>query len=240
MQHLSLTLDTPEENLALDEALLDRAEQGNQEGEILRLWEPHAPMAVLGRSSRIDQEVNQAECRRRGIPIFRRSSGGAAILTGPGCLMYAVVLSYDAQPHLRAIDQAHAFVLDRVVSALQALVPDITQRGTSDMVIGDRKFSGNSLRCKRRHLLYHGTILFDFPLDLIGQCLGSPAREPDYRAGRDHLEFLVNLPLDAATIRQAIIAAWDAHEPTDDWPRDLVAELVRERYSQDEWNHQFG
>jgi lipoate-protein ligase A len=240
MRHLCLTLDTPEENLALDEALLDQAELGASGAEVLRIWEPPKPLVVLGRSSRFEQEVNAHECQRQGVPILRRSSGGSAVLAGPGCLMYAVVLSYDVRPHLRPIDQAHAFVLDHIVSALRPLVPDIERQGTSDIAIGDRKFSGNSLRCKRNFLLYHGTILYDFALKSIGQCLGSPARQPEYRAGRDHDDFLINLPLGGTAIRQAIIAAWNAHEPAEDWPRDLVASLVRERYSQEKWNRQFG
>ena len=55
------------------------------------------------------------------IPILRRSSGGAAIVAGPGCLMYAVVLSYEARPELRDISRAHAFVLDRLATCAQQL-----------------------------------------------------------------------------------------------------------------------
>ena len=89
MQRLDLTLPTPAENLALDEALLDWAEEDTSDREFLRIWESPQPMVVVGRSSRIAQEVNTAECRERHIPIVRRSSGGAAIVAGPGCLMYA-------------------------------------------------------------------------------------------------------------------------------------------------------
>ena len=67
MHHLDVTLGSPEENLALDEALLDRAEQGGEAGDILRLWEPPTPLVVLGRSSRLEQEVNETECRRLDI-----------------------------------------------------------------------------------------------------------------------------------------------------------------------------
>ncbi len=41
MHLLDLTLDSPIENIALDEALLDAAEAAPDEnGEVLRLWEP--------------------------------------------------------------------------------------------------------------------------------------------------------------------------------------------------------
>ena len=143
MQHLWLTLPTPEENLALDEALLDSAEEGAEEaadapGEILRFWEPPELLVVVGRSSAVEREVHVDPCREQGIPILRRASGGAAILTGPGCLMYALVLSYERFPRLRAIDVAHAWVLDRIAAALAPLAPQISRRGTSDLAIGDQ------------------------------------------------------------------------------------------------------
>ena len=50
------------------------------------------------------------------------------------------------------------------------------------------------------HLLYHGTVLYDFNLELIDECLTMPPRVPDYRASRDHRDFVTNLPLVAAAI----------------------------------------
>jgi lipoate-protein ligase A len=236
MRYLDLTLPTPAENLALDEALLEEAERAAQPIETLRLWEPAEPMVVVGRSSRIDREVRRDECDRRGIPIFRRSSGGAAIVAGPGCLMYALVLSYQLRPQLRMIDHAHRFVLGKIAAALRPLAPEVTCRGTSDLAVGDLKFSGNSVRCKREHFLYHGTILYDFPLDLIDACLPLPPRQPDYRAGRAHRHFVTNLPLPAALIRSALVTAWDATQPCTDWPRAATGRLVVEKCNSPKWN----
>jgi lipoate-protein ligase A len=152
--------------------------------------------------------------------------------------MYGVVLSYTEKPELRMLDQAHAFVLSRIAGKLRDLGLAVAPRGTSDLVVGDRKFSGNSLRSKRDHFLYHGTILYDFALDLIGQLLRTPPRQPGYRAGRPHGDFVGNLPLSAPEIRSAIAAAFVAETTTTNWPRDLTRQLVASRYSRDEWNFQ--
>ncbi len=256
MRTLDLTLETSTENLALDEALLDEAECAGEPLETLRLWEPAEPMVVVGRSSRIDDEVRLDVCRKRRIPVLRRTSGGAAIVTGPGCLMYAVVLSFQRRPSLRMIDHAHAFVLGKLVSALRPHVPEVGCRGTSDLALGDLatgelatgdlalgdlatgdlKFSGNSIRSKRDHLLYHGTLLYDFSLQLIEDCLRTPPRQPDYRGGRPHAKFVANLPLSSSVIRRAVIQAFDATEPTLDWPRQRTADLVATRYGRQEWH----
>ena len=258
MRLLELTLPTPEENLALDEALLDRAEADESSVEVLRLWEPDAPMVVVGRSSKLAREVKAEECRRLGIPVLRRSSGGTSIVAGPGCLMYAVILSLRKRPELRAIDQAHRFVLDQIAAAISPHSPRIRCRGTSDLVLDHSekcpppapddscqqqssqspalKVSGNSVRVKRNWLLYHGTLLYNFPIELIETCLPMPPREPDYRAGRSHQTFVTNLPLTRDDLRNAMIAGWQAHAPLENWPQERTAQLVAQRYGLASWH----
>jgi lipoate-protein ligase A len=260
MQRLLVTLDTPAENLALDEALLDWAEEDDPAWEFLRLWESPWPMVVVGRSSRVGAEVDQAACAERRIPILRRSSGGAAIVAGPGCLMYAVVLSYKLRPELRDIHQAHQFVLARLAEALRARGQNAQPAGTSDLVLADcglpasagelpadcselvtaRKFSGNSMRAKRSHFLYHGTLLYDFDLRLVDACLRTPPRQPAYRGARDHRQFLINLPLGREMLVEAVLAAWPTTGDVDRWPRERVNQLVADRFGRDDWNLAFG
>ncbi len=237
MDLFDLTLDTPEENLALDEALLEEAETSAAPMAALRLWEPPQPIVVVGRSSHVDAEVDLEQCRRRNIGVFRRTSGGAAIVTGPGCLMYAVVLDYERNPALRSVDAAHRIVLETMLEAVRPLVPQATRRGTSDLAVGCTKFSGNSMRCKRRHVLYHGTLLYQMPLELIDQCLRMPPRQPDYRAGRAHGAFVMNLPVAGAALRQALIRAWRAQPSEREVPHMRIAELIASRYGREDWNY---
>lgn len=242
MQRLALTLDSPAENIALDEALLDEAEARGPDAEFLRVWQSPTPLVVLGRSSRAE-EVDLAVCAARGMPILRRTSGGAAIVAGPGCLMYAVVLGYDRRREARGIPASHGYVLDRLVAALRQLVPAAARAGTSDLVLKDsgdvstaRKFSGNSLRVKRTHFLYHGTLLYDFDLSSISDCLQMAPRQPEYRRQREHGDFVANLPVARETLEATLTTAWPTVGELTDWPRARVAELVRDRYQQDEWN----
>lgn len=237
MQYLDLTLPTAAENLALDEALLEEAEAASTSTEILRLWESPTPLVVVGRSSHVDAEVRVDACRTSGVPVLRRVSGGATIVAGPGCLMYALVLSYERQPHLRMLSNVHRYVLDTLVKAIAPLAPGVQCRGTSDLALGEQKFSGNSVRCRRNHFLYHGTLLYDFPLELIERYLAMPPRMPDYRDGRPHNGFVANLPVQVDSLRHALIAAWDAHQSCRDWPVDRTARLVAEKYSRWEWNN---
>src|SRR4051812_23769070 len=132
MKRLELTLPTPAGNLALDEALLEAAEAGEFGGDVLRLWESPETAVVVGRSSRVAEEVDVAACSAAGVPILRRASGGAAIVAGPGCLMYGVVLRYAGREHLRLLDQVHRHVLGIVRSAIEPLAGDVAHRGICD------------------------------------------------------------------------------------------------------------
>ena len=239
MRYLDLTLPSLAENLALDEALLEEAEAAGRPVETLRVWEPRQYAVVIGRSSRWAAEVRGDVCRELNVPVLRRISGGAAVVVGPGCLLYGVVLSLRLRPELRSIDRAHAGVLGAIAAALRPFVPGLACRGTGDLAIGEKNVSGNSVRCKREHLLYHGTLLYDFSLGMIGRCLAMPPRQPDYRQARQHDAFVANLPLDAATLRSALQTAWAAAEPCSAWPQAATQRLVAEKYAKREWNEQW-
>ena len=238
MDLLELTLPTPAENLALDESLLDCADEEGQPRDLLRLWESPQVAVIVGRGSRIEEEVEVAACRRGQIPVLRRCSGGAAVVIGPGCLMYSVVLSLSHHADLLVVDRAHRFVLQRIRQALRRLGLQVQLSGTSDLTLNNRKFSGNSLRCKRNALLYHGTLLYNFPLPKIASCLKMPPRRPAYRDDRSHDQFLVQLPVAADRLRQSLIEAWECKQTRTDWPQQRMSELVNERYARDEWNWQ--
>src|SRR5436190_16951633 len=99
MHFLGLTLASPADNLALDEALLLEAEAGDA-GEVLRCWEWPTPAVVLGAAGILSQDVDESACQRDGVPILRRASGGGTVLLGPGCLLFSLVLAYERDPAL--------------------------------------------------------------------------------------------------------------------------------------------
>src|SRR5262245_31570308 len=232
MQFLDLTLPTPAENLALDEALLLEAEAGHG-GEILRCWEYARPIVVLGAACRLADEVHEPACAKANIPILRRSSGGGTVLLGPGCLCFSVVLAFKRSPLLREIHSSYAFILERIRKSLA--LKDIECAGHSDLVLAGRKFSGNSQQRKRDYLLHHGTLLYSFDMAGLDGILKPPPRQPDYRRQRDHADFLTNLPLQANDLKARMRAAWQADQTRHRWPELRVRELVETKYAQSEW-----
>jgi lipoate-protein ligase A len=232
MDVLDLTLDEPAANLALDEALLLEAEAG-QGGEVLRLWEWPRPVVVLGSACRLALDVDEPACLADSVPILRRSSGGGTVLWGPGCLVFSLVVRMDRDPALEQVRSSYAWILARVGRCLN--LPGVALEGVSDLAMGDRKFSGNAQQRKRRFLLHHGTLLYDFDLAAVARYLRPPPRQPEYRAGREHADFLCNLPLGSPELRRRLRAEWEANTERETWPQSLVEEMCREKYALAAW-----
>jgi lipoate-protein ligase A len=227
------------ENLALDEALLEEAEEGLG-GPVVRVWESPAVAVVLGASGRLREDVRVEACRADGVPIARRSSGGGTVVVGPGALNVTVVLPQDAAPGLAAVDLAHKFVLERMAEALRALGTPVEVQGLGDLTLGDRKFAGSAQRRLRRHFFVHATILDRFPLDRIGRYTALPRRQPSYRRGRSHEEFVTNLGLGRDLVVGAIRSAWLAFDPGEgageaSIPEERVRRLAATKFAERSW-----
>ncbi|HXT13731.1 MAG TPA: lipoate--protein ligase family protein [Candidatus Angelobacter sp.] len=265
MHFLDLTLATPAENLACDEALLDFFEERGGNG-VLRFWEPGNYFVVVGYGNYVEKEADAAACAAGGIPIFRRCSGGGTVLQGPGCLNYSLVLKIEKDGPLHSITSANRFIMERNRGAIERLVscsrgtglspvragthgrdahaPIAVQvRGHTDLALAaddsSLKFSGNAQRRKKSFLLFHGTFLLNFDISLIGRFLRMPSKEPDYRHGRSHEHFLTNLSLSAEAVKRALREAWPTEATLEAALDSAIALLARDKYETEGWNFKF-
>jgi lipoate-protein ligase A len=184
-------------NLALDELSLDQQKEG------LRFWECSQPVVVIGRGGRIEEQVRVEACEAHGVDVLRRSSGGGAVVLGPGCLNYSLVLSLERRPRWRNVRHSFCEILSRMSDALGAEICD-----PSDLAWQGKKVSGNSQRRTADVLLHHGTLLYDFDPELASRYLLEPKRQPEYRRGRTHAQFLGNLPLSAQDIQNRVVESY--------------------------------
>jgi lipoate---protein ligase len=239
VKYLDLSFADSGRNLACDEALGDNFEAPDG-GEVLRLWEPADYFVVVGYSNRVTAEVNVAVCEQRGIPILRRFSGGGAVVQGPGCLNYTLVLCNERSGSFGDIGQSYHRVLDRHRVLFGKLTSErVEAQGTSDLAIAGWKFSGNSQHRKQRYTVFHGTFLLNFDLSFIEFCLLMPSRRPVYRQDRAHESFLKNLRIDAARVKQALKEAWQADDRYARVPSERIEALMEARYGRAEWHKKF-
>jgi lipoate---protein ligase len=234
-----LTLASPEENLACDEVLLDVCEAGSLEG-VLRFWEPAQYFVVLGYANRAAVEANLAFCQEYEIAILRRCSGGGAVLQGPGCLNYSLILPISSSPALNGIAETNNYILQHHQHALQGLLQARVERqGHTDLTIGGVKFSGNSQRRRKNYVLFHGSFLLHADLELIQKALPFPSHPPGYRLNRSHTDFLMNLKVPSQHRKAGLAKAWAATDRRAEVPLDKVGELVATKYRQRSWNFKF-
>mgnify|MGYP001177026196 FL=1 len=240
LQLVDLSLESPQENLALDEALLLEAEAaaaGGQEVGYLRFWESATPFVVLGVSRGIEKDAERERCRDDGIPVLRRASGGGTVLQGPGCLNFTLVLPLGYAAGLGDINQSYRAILEPCAEALG--LDGVSMLGSCDLALGDQKFSGSAQKRSRYCLMHQATLLYDFDLELIPLYLRHPDKQPDYRQQRDHLDFLINLPLDAAALRERVRGAWKTIGVKEDWQPPGLEKLLEEKYCNREWIERF-
>lgn len=184
-----LSASTLAENLEIDSFLLKHAR--NRAYGIIRFWRGGTPpCVVISHGEKEEIAVDIEACRRLGVDIIRRMSGGGAVLQSNDVLNYSLVT-----PDSGLMDIHHAFGMGMEI--VKAILSDLgiegVSKGISDVSVQDRKISGNSQARKGGGMLVHGTILIDFDHEMAEQILHHPVREPEYRLKRDHRDFLVTL-----------------------------------------------
>jgi lipoate-protein ligase A len=180
------SLATASECLARESHLHDLAEAGIS--EYLWIWELSKPAIVMGHAADCVLDVNREACELSGVPILRRTSGGRSVLLNKGCLNYTLILRHEG----RSFRECYRSILGAVLDA--AAVAGARCEST-DLILQNRKFSGCAQRRRRHTLLHHGTILYDFDIAAAGRFLAMPRRQPVYRKGRSHADFLTNVDL---------------------------------------------
>jgi lipoate---protein ligase len=201
---IDVQLTNPGDHLQFDEELL-AAGKG-----VLRFWETARECVVLGQSGQHERDVNLDACQAASVPVLRRCSGGGVVLLGPGCLNYAIVLPLAWNPAFRDVRYSLRWVMERIRQGLR--IADLRTEGHCDLALHARKVSGNAQRRTQSAILHHGTILYDFDASRAELFLRPPHRQPHYRAGRSHRDFIGNVPLGAAEIRKRLANAWCRHD----------------------------
>jgi lipoate-protein ligase A len=146
---------------------------------------------VLGRGSQPERELNLVAVLGDGVPVSRRPGGGCAVLLDPGNAVVALALPSKEIGHLRA---HFARLTAWMIEGLRAVgIDGLRHDGISDIVLGDRKVGGACIYQARGALFYSTTLLVEPQIELMERYLSMPPREPAYRRGRPHREFVGDL-----------------------------------------------
>ena len=165
-------------NMAIDEAILT-ARASKQVPNTLRLYQ-WAPSAVsIGKFQNPQNEVNLANCRKLGISMVRRISGGGTVYhDAKGEITFSVTTT--AQD-LGVTDIAGAYlkVYGGIKDALGILgVPadfsEGDEKNCPNMTVRNKKISGSAQARKSGAILQHGTLLLNVDLEKMFSIIRVP------------------------------------------------------------------
>ena len=159
---------------------------------VFEIWQPESIAVVLGSSQKPENELNLQQCREDGVPVLKRRGGGGAVVLMPGIVCFTIAFLSDAG------DSPYYFftkINNFIIAVLQEHfhVENLDLRGISDIAIGTIKILGCSIFKSRNLFHYQGSLLVNPDLAKIPHYLLHPSKEPDYRNGRSHLDFLTSL-----------------------------------------------
>jgi lipoate-protein ligase A len=155
------------------------------------VWQPDKTYAVLGASNKADTSLNLPEINEDGVEVVQRPSGGEAVLLTPKTL---VISFYQVSSDKINPKEYFHFINHIIVRALEAQgFTDLSVRGISDICIGEKKILGCSIYRYKHGIFYQSVLNVAEDPKLFSRYLKHPQREPDYRLGRNHHEFVTTL-----------------------------------------------
>ena len=188
----------------------------------------------------MELEVQVNECRRRGIDIVRRITGGGAVY-------HEHELTYSFVTNLFTSDilQSYISICNPVVESIRKLGFDARFAPLNDIVIenGGVKVSGNAQTRRKNVLLQHGTILLDVNVEKMFSILKVPSEKMRDKLISDVKKRVggINRPFDevAAVLKTSFSEAFDSVLLADSLTPEECSRanvLIREKYSSYSWN----
>lgn len=174
------------------------------------VWKPGFAAVVLGQSNDAETSLYLENILIDGIPVYKRPSGGESVVLSPRMLVVSILKRGD---NFRAPGLYFRAYGEKIIRALESLgVVNLRVDGISDICIGDKKVVGSSIYRNKDFVFYHGVLNVSEANGMLERYLKHPQREPGYRKGRIHSEFVTSLEeegyhLGAEEIQRAISGA---------------------------------
>lgn len=228
----------PHLNLALEEYIVR-----NFKDKDYLLFYINEPSIIIGRNQNTLEEVNQSYVEENGINIVRRISGGGAVYHDFGNLNFSFITDHD----IKSFNNFKK-VTAPIVKVLNDMGVAAEMKGRNDVVVNDKKISGNAQFSTGKRMFTHGTLLLNSDLNEVTKGLQvkmSKLASKGHKSVRSRVaniqEFLKE-PLDILEFRKLILKGLDkagdfeTYSLTDEeWK--AVHELKESKYDQWDWNY---
>lgn len=171
-------------NMAIDESLMETA----GEMPILRIYGWSPPAVSIGYFQSMNEEVDFAKCRQIGVDVVRRLTGGGAVLHE-----FELTYSFVTKEYPQNIMESYRWICEAIVLSIKRLGFDASFVPLNDIVIANKKVSGNAQTRKKGVLLQHGTILLDIDVSKMFSVLKVPSEKIRDKIIKDAKERVTSL-----------------------------------------------
>ena len=155
------------------------------------VWQPDRIYVVLGRSNNATDALIRENVLMDNVEVLKRPSGGETVILSPKMLVIASLMPVVGG--LKPRDYFHK-INNIIIEAIESFgVKDLSTRGISDISIGQKKILGSAVYRRPDAVFYHAVLNVGEDVALISRYISHPSREPDYRRGRPHNEFVTSL-----------------------------------------------
>jgi lipoate-protein ligase A len=194
-------------NVAATAALTELHRSGRI-GDTLR-FHRYARAVLVGRHQNVDDVADAAACRRRGVEIARRVTGGGAVYMAPEVLAWDIVLARRAFPG--GLDAAAAAIGGALAAGLARLGVAARHRPPGDLVVAGRKIAGAGGYFDGGTLVYQGSLLIDVDFAEMACVLrfAAPPQPPLQERLVTLRAWLRRMPPRAAVMRALVAGAQD-------------------------------
>lgn len=142
-------------NLARDSYFLDNVKRG----DIILYFYVNTNAVIIGRNQNAWTECNLDNLKKDAVQLVRRHTGGGAVYHDAGNLNFSFIM------------HESDYSLDRqfkvLLNALTELGLNAELSGRNDILIENKKFSGNAFGLSRGNRAHHGTLLINSDLDKL-------------------------------------------------------------------------
>ena len=161
-----------------------------KESNQFMIWIPDKVYIVLGASNNAHNSLRIEKVVEDKITVLRRPSGGqTVILTPNNIIISAVYFNYTLHPK-----EVFKHINKLIIAVIEDIgITNLSQMGISDIAISGKKILGSAIYRRKNALLYHAVLNLSEPTATIEKYLMHPSKEPDYRKGRSHSEFVTSL-----------------------------------------------
>lgn len=234
---------SPEYSAASDEAILNERLAGSVPNT-LHFYTRDSPTISIGYNRSVEKSVFTEEVARRNVKVIRRFSGGSAVFTDEGQLIFALVLDASLLP--TDIVESYEKICRAVIRGLSVLGVKAEYKPVNDILVGGRKISGSAQLRKGGVVLHHGTMLVDTDLESLAAVLkplqGKKISQPVMKPVTSLRKAMGKSP-DVQALKRALVRGISGAFGVTLVPDSLTAHeaveidrLIKEKYGSRDWN----